>query len=91
MDLKKITAEIADDLDFLKTFTATPGNGCTRMPFTRETRDAAEYLKKIMKEAGLEVREDCVGNVFHALWQDLIMILYTTEEIMTELPASSVQ
>ena len=56
MDLKKITTEIADDLDFLKTFTATPGNGCTRMPFTRETRDAAEYLKKIMKEAGLEVR-----------------------------------
>lgn len=27
MDLKKITTEIADDLDFLKTFTATPGNG----------------------------------------------------------------
>ena len=67
MDLKKITAEIADDLDFLKTFTATPGNGCTRMPFTRETRDAAEYLKKIMKEAGLEVREDCVGNIFGVL------------------------
>ena len=64
MDLKKITTEIADDLDFLKTFTATPGNGCTRMPFTRETRDAAEYLKKIMKEAGL-----CGKHIWCTSWK----------------------
>ncbi|MCC8128163.1 MAG: M20 family metallo-hydrolase [Clostridiales bacterium] len=67
MDRDKITKRISADLKYLKEFTATPGNGCTRMPFTQETRYAAEYLKKIMEDAGLEVREDCVGNVFGTL------------------------
>ncbi len=67
MDRDKITKRISADLKYLKEFTATPGNGCTRMPFTQETRYAAEYLKKIMGDAGLAVREDCVGNVFGTL------------------------
>ncbi len=67
MDRDKITKRISADLKYLKEFTATPGNGCTRMPFTQETRYAAEYLKKIMEDAGLAVREDCVGNVFGTL------------------------
>lgn len=67
LDLKKIKHRIKADLEAMKAFTATPGNGCTRMPFTKETRLAAEYLKKVMADAGLEVREDCVGNVFGVL------------------------
>ena len=64
MDLRQITQRVQSDLQYISEFTATPGNGCTRMPFTQETRYTAEYLKKIMAEAGLEVWEDCVGNVF---------------------------
>lgn len=64
MDLNLITQRVQSDLQYIKEFTATPGNGCTRMPFSQETRYTAEYLKKIMADAGLEVREDCVGNVF---------------------------
>ena len=64
MDLNLITQRVQSDLQYIKEFTATPGNGCTRMPFSHETRYTAEYLKKIMADAGLEVREDCVGNVF---------------------------
>ncbi len=61
---KKISIErIRKNLEDLKAFTSTPGNGCTRMPFSKETRDAAEYLKVQMKAAGLEVVEDCVGNI----------------------------
>lgn len=67
LDLKVVRHRVRTDLEALKAFTATPGNGCTRMPFTKETRDAAEYLKKVMAEAGLEVHEDCVGNVFGVL------------------------
>ena len=59
-----IKGRIAENLDYLKQFTATPGNGCTRLPFTKEARDAVEYLKTIMAEAGLEVWEDVAGNVF---------------------------
>lgn len=67
LELKAVKHRIKEDLEALKAFTATPGNGCTRMPFTKETRDAAEYLKKVMARAGLEVHEDCVGNVFGIL------------------------
>ena len=64
MELEKIKGRIAENLEALKQFTATPGNGCTRLPFTKEARDAVEYLKTIMAEAGLEVWEDVAGNVF---------------------------
>ena len=59
-----IKGRIGENLDHLKQFTATPGNGCTRLPFTKEAREAVEYLKTIMAEAGLEVWEDVAGNVF---------------------------
>lgn len=64
MALDVIKGRIAENLDALKVFTATPGNGCTRLPFTKEARDAVEYLKTIMVEAGLDVFEDVAGNVF---------------------------
>ena len=64
MALEVIKGRIAENLDALKAFTSTPGNGCTRLPFTKEARDAVEYLKTIMTEAGLEVFEDVAGNVF---------------------------
>ncbi len=63
MDKKISTERIRKNLEDLKAFTSTPGNGCTRMPFSKETRAAAEYLKAAMKDAGLEVVEDCVGNI----------------------------
>ena len=67
MELVKIKERISEDLDTLKQFTATPGNGCTRLPFTKEARDAVNYLKTVMEEAGLEVWEDAAGNVLGVL------------------------
>ena len=64
MGIEVVTGRVATDLEYLKRFTATPGNGCTRLPFTKEAREAADYLKEIMAEAGMEVREDEAGNVF---------------------------
>lgn len=67
MGMEKITGRLATDLEGLKQFTATPGNGCTRLPFTKEARDAVNYLTKTMEEAGLEVHEDAAGNVIGVL------------------------
>ncbi|WRS28861.1 M20 family metallo-hydrolase [Oscillospiraceae bacterium MB08-C2-2] len=67
MESRNTTERIRENLQHLEQFTATPGKGCTRMPFTKETREAAEYLKEIMADAGLEVEEDCVGNLFGVL------------------------
>lgn len=63
MGIEEVTGRVARDLEHLKQFTATPGDGCTRLPFTKEARDAVNYLRQIMEEAGLEVREDAAGNV----------------------------
>ena len=67
MDFERIEERISINLDALKAFTATPGNGCTRLPFTKEARDAVDYLKQVMTEAELEVWEDAAGNVFGLL------------------------
>ena len=42
MNNSDITGRIARDLEHFKQYTATPGNGCTRLPFTKEARDAME-------------------------------------------------
>jgi len=64
MNIDVITGRICENLEHLKQFTSTPGNGCTRLPFTNETRKAADYLKSVMSEIGMEVSEDAAGNVF---------------------------
>ena len=64
MNNSDITGRIARDLEHFKQYTATPGNGCTRLPFTKEARDAVEHLKVLFAEAGLFVWEDEAGNVF---------------------------
>ena len=45
--IEEVIGRIAKDLEAIKAFTATPGNGCTRLPFTKEARDAVEYLKNL--------------------------------------------
>lgn len=63
MDMQKLEQRIQHGLEALHPFNATPGNGTTRLPFTKEARDAAEHLKIYMAEAGLSVCEDEAGNI----------------------------
>ena len=49
--IEEVTGRIAENLEYLKRFTATPGDGCTRLPFTKEARDAVEYLKEEMENS----------------------------------------
>lgn len=65
--MEQITQRITQNLETLKQFTATPGNGCTRLPFSPEARNAVNYLRDLMVEAGLRVREDEAGNIFGVL------------------------
>lgn len=67
MGIEQITGRVAKDLECLKQFTATPGEGCTRLPFTPEARGAVEYLRSAMEEAGMEVWEDAAGNIIGVL------------------------
>lgn len=67
MAIEEVIGRVAKDLEHLKKYTATPGDGCTRLPFTKEAKEAVEYLRSLMEEAGLEVHEDAAGNVIGIL------------------------
>lgn len=54
-------------LEELSLFTATPGAGTTRLSYSLEDKLARTYLKKQMKQVGLKVREDAVGNIYGRL------------------------
>ena len=66
-ELKKIEDNIVKALEALQKFTATPGGGVTRFPYTKEAREACEYLKERMEAVGLAVRLDNSGAVIGRL------------------------
>lgn len=55
---------IVDDIENLRVITDPCDGGTTRIGFTKKYREGAEYFKEKMREAGLEVREDKIGNVY---------------------------
>ena len=54
---------IAQAIEALARFNATPGAGVTRRSYTKEYRDAQEYLRRELEAEGLSVRLDPVGNL----------------------------
>ena len=62
-DTQKIAEHLEKHLKILEQFTATKGNGVTRCPFSKEAKQAAEYIKNEMDKIGLSTKIDLVGNV----------------------------
>ena len=54
-------------IESLARFTATPGNGTTRLSYSKEDAAARRYIKQEMANLGLSVREDAVGNIYGKL------------------------
>lgn len=54
---------IKEDIVALAQFSATAGNGVTRLSYTKEHAQARDYIVDKMKQAGLDVRQDPVGNL----------------------------
>lgn len=77
MDLQTAAKNIEQELGVLQSFTATPGMGVTRLPYTKEAKAACAYISRLMAEAGLEVRMDNSGAVIgriEGLTPETIMI-----------------
>lgn len=55
---------IQRDLEQLRDLTSPCEEGTTRLSYTPAYRQAADYLIEKMQEAGLETREDHVGNIY---------------------------
>ena len=85
MTLEESKLRIERALGDLTAFNATPGQGVTRFPFTREARQASAYIKELMEEVGLQVRMDNSGSVIGRL-EGLV-----PETIMTGSHLDSVQ
>ena len=66
-ELKIIETNIVNALEALQEFTATPGCGVTRFPYTEEARAACAYLRERMEAVGLAVRLDNSGAVIGRL------------------------
>ncbi|MGE4485179.1 MAG: M20 family metallo-hydrolase [Oscillospiraceae bacterium] len=55
-------------LESLAKYNSEPGNpGITRVHFSDEDLGAREYIKSLMSEAGLDVCEDPIGNIYGTL------------------------
>lgn len=55
---------IQENLEKIRDMTAPCAGGTTRYSYSPHYRESADYLIQLMKDAGLETREDSVGNIF---------------------------
>ncbi|MBY0098398.1 Zn-dependent hydrolase [Mesobacillus maritimus] len=65
--MKEIKERIEHHIEELSKYTATPGNGTTRLSYSEEDLKARTYIKQQMEASGLTVREDGLGNIFGKL------------------------
>ncbi|MFK9093922.1 Zn-dependent hydrolase [Bacillus salipaludis] len=65
--METLQSRIEEHINKLSQFTATPGNGTTRLTYSKEDRQARDYIIQKMKEYGLAVCEDGLGNIFGKL------------------------
>ena len=67
MNIKVNGKRTWDELEQLSTFSDTPAPSVTRIIYTENDLKARNYFKGLAREAGLEVREDAIGNIFARL------------------------
>ncbi|ENM5071173.1 Zn-dependent hydrolase [Listeria monocytogenes] len=61
---------IKKHIENLDRYTATPGQGTTRLTYSKEDLGARNYLKQEMAKVGLTVSEDVIGNIYGRLEGD---------------------
>ena len=52
-----------DELERLATFSSTPAPSVTRILFTEADLAGREYVRELMRDAGLDIVEDAAGNI----------------------------
>ena len=67
MNLSLDSGAIVADLEAIAAHSDTPGPGVTRLVYGAADLRARAYLRERCSEAGLELREDGLGNLF-ARW-----------------------
>ena len=65
--MKANQERIEQHIELLSRFTSTPGQGVTRLTYSKEDLQARNYIKEKMVEYDLDVTEDGFGNIFGKL------------------------
>lgn len=60
-------SRLRKDIEALKSISEPCNGGVTRIGFTSKYREGVEYVKCQMREAGLDVVEDDIGNIYGRL------------------------
>ena len=61
-------ARVAGNIETIATYNSLPNEpGVTRQLFTEPEVGARNYFKSLLTEAGMEVREDAIGNIYGTL------------------------
>src|SRR5215469_7855695 len=68
MNLEIEETRLTSEIDALARFSDAEAPAVTRVVFTEQDRKARVWLKERCREAGLNIREDAVGNTF-ARWE----------------------
>ncbi|MFY0802214.1 Zn-dependent hydrolase [Peribacillus frigoritolerans] len=63
----RLSERIEKQINDLNEFTSTPGEGTTRLTYSKEDLLTRNYIKNKMMEYGLTVKEDGFGNIFGKL------------------------
>lgn len=61
---------LKDTLEKISTFGALKGGGITRLAFSPEEKAAREYLYTLIKDLGMSICEDAIGNIYATLKGD---------------------
>lgn len=64
VELQVDGAKVVQQLTYLATFSDHPNPAVTRLVFTPNDLLARSYVKQLMTDAGLTIREDSIGNIF---------------------------
>jgi len=64
IELNINSKRIDEELKQLATFSDAPAPAVTRIVYTETELKARDYIRSLMSEAGLTVREDAIGNIF---------------------------
>lgn len=66
-DHKEIGTRVTAQLKHLATFTDDPNPAVTRLIWTPNDLKARDYVKSLMKDAGLTISQDLLGNIYGTL------------------------
>lgn len=80
------TQRLEHEMQTVSTFGALSGRGITRLAFSQEEAGARAYVKALMRDIGMKIREDAIGNIFGTLEGELPLPAVTVGSHLDSVP-----